>query len=118
MERSGGRLHSLFRVGRLDQLRFQPVNQPAGVHRLRRCHSASTIRYTLDRIFVQLLYPGFLRHRLMRIVRPVFLGLLLAAGFYFYTTHRSSPVIPDWVGKPNKVELTEAATAPPFDAEE
>jgi S1-C subfamily serine protease len=55
----------------------------------------------------------------MRIVRPFFLGLLLAAGFYFYTTHHhSSTAIPDWIAKPNKVELTEAATPPPFDAEE
>ena len=55
----------------------------------------------------------------MRIVRPLFLGLLLAAGFYFYTTHHhSSPSVPDWVAKPNKVEITEAASPQSFDAEE
>ena len=55
----------------------------------------------------------------MRIVRPLFFGLLLAAGFYFYTTHHhTSTAIPDWVAKPNKVELTEAAAPPNFDAEE
>jgi S1-C subfamily serine protease len=56
----------------------------------------------------------------MKIVRPLFIGLLLAAGFYFYTTHHhSSTAIPDWVGKPNKVELTEAASPQQtFDAEE
>ncbi len=53
----------------------------------------------------------------MRIVRPIFLGLLLAAGFYFYTTHHISSA-PDWLGKPTKVELTEAAGPPTFDAEE
>ena len=54
----------------------------------------------------------------MRIVRPLFFGLLLAAGFYFYTTHHSSTAIPDWVAKPNQVELTEAASPQSFDAEE
>ncbi len=55
----------------------------------------------------------------MRIVRPLFFGLLLAAGFYFYTTHHhSSTAIPDWVARPNKVELTEAASPQSFDAEE
>ena len=55
----------------------------------------------------------------MKIVRPLFFGLLLAAGFYFYTTHHhSSTAIPDWVAKPNKVELTEAASPQNFDAEE
>jgi S1-C subfamily serine protease len=55
----------------------------------------------------------------MKIVRPLFFGLLLAAGFYFYTTHHhSSTAIPDWVAKPNKVELTEAAGPQSFDAEE
>jgi len=56
----------------------------------------------------------------MKIVRPLFIGLLLAAGFYFYTTHHhSATAIPDWVGKPNKVELTEAASPQQtFDAEE
>jgi S1-C subfamily serine protease len=57
----------------------------------------------------------------MRIIRPVILGVLLAAGFYFYTTHHhssSSVPVPDWVAKPNKVELTEAASPQSFDAEE
>ena len=57
----------------------------------------------------------------MKIVRPLLLGLLLAAGFYFYTTHHqgSSPAsIPDWVARPNKVELTEAASPQTYDPEE
>ena len=55
----------------------------------------------------------------MRIVRPLFLGLLIAAGFYFYTTHHhSSTGLPDWLSRPTKVELTEAASSPTFDAEE
>ena len=55
----------------------------------------------------------------MRIVRPLFLGLLIAAGFYFYTTHHStSSSSPEWLGKPNKVELTEAASQQSYDSEE
>src|SRR5271166_3931841 len=55
----------------------------------------------------------------MKIVRPVILGLLLAAGFYFYTTHHSgSSPVSDWISKPNKVELTEAASPQTYDAEE
>ncbi len=61
----------------------------------------------------------FLADTDMRIARPLFLGLLLAAGFYFYTTHHhSSSSVPDWVAKPNKVELTEAASPQSFDSEE
>jgi len=55
----------------------------------------------------------------MRIVRPLFFGLLIAAGFYFYTTHHhTSTALPDWVSRPSKVELTEAASPQSFDAEE
>ena len=55
----------------------------------------------------------------MKIARPVILGVLLAVGFYFYTTHHhSSSSVPDWVAKPDKVELTEAASPQTFDAEE
>jgi len=55
----------------------------------------------------------------MRIVRPLFLGLLLAAGFYFYTTHHhGASSTPDWVAKPSKVELTEAASPQTYDSEE
>ena len=60
----------------------------------------------------------FLLETDMRIVRPFILGLLLAAGFYFYTTHHSSTSVPDWIAKPHKVELTEAAGPPTVDAEE
>ena len=57
----------------------------------------------------------------MKIVRPLFLGLLLAAGFYFYTTHyhgSSLVPVPDWVAKPSQVQLTEAASPQTFDPEE
>jgi S1-C subfamily serine protease len=54
----------------------------------------------------------------MKIARPVILGLLLAAGFYFYTTHHSSSSAPDWLARPNKVQLTEAASPPAYDPEE
>jgi len=55
----------------------------------------------------------------MKILRPLLFGLLLAVGFYFYTTHHgSSPSTPSWVARPNKVELTEAASPQTFDSEE
>jgi S1-C subfamily serine protease len=54
----------------------------------------------------------------MRIVRPLLIGLLLAGAFYYYTTHHSSTSAPDWLAKPSKVELTEAAGPQTFDAEE
>jgi S1-C subfamily serine protease len=54
----------------------------------------------------------------MRIVRPVFFAVLVAAGFYYYTTHHSSSSAPDWVGRPNQVELTEAAGPQTYDSEE
>jgi S1-C subfamily serine protease len=54
----------------------------------------------------------------MRIVRPLILGLLIAGGFYYYTTHHRSSRAPDWVAKPQQVELTEAAGPQSYDAEE
>ena len=53
----------------------------------------------------------------MKLVRPLLIGALLAAGFYFYTTHHHDSG-PDWVAQPAKVELTEAAAPQTFDAEE
>jgi S1-C subfamily serine protease len=54
----------------------------------------------------------------MRLLRPLLLGALIAGAFYWYTTHHS-PVNPaEYVSRPDKVELTEAANPPSFDSEE
>ena len=53
----------------------------------------------------------------MKLVRPLLLGALIAGAFYWYTTHRS--VNPsDYISRPTKVELTEAAAPQSFDSEE
>ena len=54
----------------------------------------------------------------MRILRPLVLGALLAGAFYWYTTHHSGPNPADYIARPSKVELTEAAAPPAFDSEE
>lgn len=53
----------------------------------------------------------------MKIVRPIFFGIVLVAAFYLYTTHHHNSA-PDWLGRPTKVELTEAAGPQTFDSEE
>jgi S1-C subfamily serine protease len=56
----------------------------------------------------------------MKLLRPVLLAVIFAGAFYYFTTYRSSPMhSANWFGRPlNKVEITEAATTEPFDAEE
>lgn len=54
----------------------------------------------------------------MRILRPLVLGALLAGAFYWYTTHHSGTNPADYISRPSKVELTEAASPPTFDSEE
>jgi len=56
----------------------------------------------------------------MKLLRPILLAVIFAGAFYYFTTYRSAPTHPaDWFGRPlNKVEITEAATTEPFDAEE
>jgi S1-C subfamily serine protease len=56
----------------------------------------------------------------MKVLRPVLLALIFAGAFYYFTTYRSGPMhSANWFGRPlNKVEITEAATTEPFDAEE
>jgi len=56
----------------------------------------------------------------MKLLRPVLLAVIFAGAFYYFTTYRSAPTHPaNWFGRPlNKVEITEAATTEPFDAEE
>jgi S1-C subfamily serine protease len=56
----------------------------------------------------------------MKLLRPVLLAVIFAGAFYYFTTYRSGPMhSANWFGRPlNKVEITEAATTEPFDAEE
>jgi S1-C subfamily serine protease len=56
----------------------------------------------------------------MKLLRPVLLAVIFAGAFYYFTTYRSGPMHPaNWLGHPlNRVEITEAATTEPFDAEE
>jgi S1-C subfamily serine protease len=54
----------------------------------------------------------------MRLLRPLVLGALIAGAFYWYTTHHRDAKPSDYLARPTKVELTEAAAPPTFDAEE
>src|SRR6202795_4629263 len=56
----------------------------------------------------------------MKLLRPILLAVVFAGAFYYFTTYRSGPMhSANWFGRPlNKVEITEAATTEPFDAEE
>jgi len=54
----------------------------------------------------------------MRILRPLVLGALIAGAFYWYTTHHSGVNPTDYLARPTKVELTEAAAPPAFGTEE
>ena len=56
----------------------------------------------------------------MRLLRPLFLAVVLAGAFFYFTTYR--PVrggLASWMGRPNKVEISEASSGTnPMDAEE
>ncbi|HMJ22113.1 MAG TPA: trypsin-like peptidase domain-containing protein [Terriglobales bacterium] len=56
----------------------------------------------------------------MRLVRPLFLAVIFAGAFYYFTTYRSGRFHPTgWLGRPsNKVEITEAASGEILDSEE
>jgi S1-C subfamily serine protease len=54
----------------------------------------------------------------MKLIRPVLLGALIAGAFYWYTTHHRDIKPSDYISRPTKVELTEAAAPPAFDSEE
>ena len=54
----------------------------------------------------------------MRLLRPLLLGALIAGAFYWYTTHHSDIKPSDYISRPTKVELTEAAAPPTFASEE
>lgn len=55
----------------------------------------------------------------MKLLRPVLIGVFLAGAFFYFTTYRSGATWPvDWIGHPNKVEISEAAGNDSLDAEE
>ncbi len=56
----------------------------------------------------------------MRVLRPLLLAVILAAGFFYFTTYRHTSAfrLADLVTRPAKVEITEAASSESFDSEE
>jgi S1-C subfamily serine protease len=58
----------------------------------------------------------------MKTLRPLLFSIFLVIGFYLVTTHgtgrRLHLPLSDEVSRPAKIEITEAATPPPIDAEE
>jgi S1-C subfamily serine protease len=55
----------------------------------------------------------------MKLMRPIALAILLVAAFFYFTTYRQNPFrTARWAGRPQRVEVIEAASAPPLDSEE
>src|SRR5712671_6303142 len=57
----------------------------------------------------------------MKLFRPIFLAVIFAGAFYYFTTYRSGSPLhqANWFGRPsNKVEITEAASGEILDGEE
>jgi S1-C subfamily serine protease len=55
----------------------------------------------------------------MKLLRPVLLAMILAGAFFYFTTYRSGRGgVADWIGHPDKVEISEAAGSDSLDAEE
>jgi S1-C subfamily serine protease len=55
----------------------------------------------------------------MRVLRPIAVAVVIVVAFFYFTTYRSGRLHPaNWVSRPNKIEITEAATPEPLDAEE
>jgi S1-C subfamily serine protease len=55
----------------------------------------------------------------MRLLRPVLLAVILAGGFFYFTTYRSGRgELTNWIGRPDKIEISEAAGSDSLDAEE
>jgi S1-C subfamily serine protease len=55
----------------------------------------------------------------MRLLRPVLLAIILAGGFFYFTTYRSGrAALTDWTGHPAKFEISEASGSEALDAEE
>jgi len=57
----------------------------------------------------------------MKVLRPVIVALVLVSGFFYFTTYRhsrSSNSATNWLGNPQHVEITEAASGESLDPEE
>ena len=58
----------------------------------------------------------------MKFVRPLFLAVLIAAAFFYFTTWRSNSAgelhTTNWFSRPDRVEITEAAPNESLDGEE
>ncbi len=55
----------------------------------------------------------------MKFLRPFLIAMILAAAFLYFTTYRHGSVSPtNWLGHPQRVEITEAAGSESLDAEE
>ena len=55
----------------------------------------------------------------MRFLRTLIFAILLASAFFYFTTYRNGHLHPaDWIGRPERVEITEAAGSETLDAEE
>jgi len=59
----------------------------------------------------------------MRLIRPALFALLIAGAFFYFTTWRSNARLglvhpTDWLGRPDQVEITEAAGNEGLDSEE
>ena len=55
----------------------------------------------------------------MKLLRPVAFAIVLASAFFYFTTWKSSPLrTTNWISRPSKVEITEAAGGESLDSEE
>jgi len=55
----------------------------------------------------------------MKMLRPILLAIILAGAFFYFTTYRRSALrTVEWLGRPQHVEITEAAGGGSLDAEE
>src|SRR5438445_3249268 len=55
----------------------------------------------------------------MRMIRPILIAVVLAGAFFYFTTYRPNGLrTAEWFGRPQKVEITEAASNEALDSEE
>lgn len=57
----------------------------------------------------------------MRIARPILIAVIIAGGFFYFTTYRTQPLNfhpSEWISRPTNVEITQAANNESSDPEE
>ena len=55
----------------------------------------------------------------MRLLRPIVVAVILTGAFFYFTTYSKGPLrSTNWIGRPSKVEITEAAGGATLDDEE